>query len=119
MFSQRKLCVLTGSAGTGKTSVVKSFIASEQIKKEGVLLLAPTGKARVRLGSMAHGVKSMTIAQFLTRCGCFDWTNMEAFVPYDIDNHKYAIEKNIIIDECSMLTCDDFYVLFNALVCGE
>lgn len=115
MFSERKLCVLTGSAGTGKTSVVKSFIASEQIKKEGVLLLAPTGKARVRLGSMAHGVKSMTIAQFLTRCGCFDWTKMEAFVPDDIDDNKYANEKNIIIDECSMLTCDDFYVLLNAL----
>ena len=115
MFSQKKLCVLTGSAGTGKTSVVKSFIASEQIKKEGVLLLAPTGKARVRLGSMAKGVKSMTIAQFLTRCGCFDWKNMVAFVPDDIEERKYAYEKNIIIDECSMLTCDDFYVLLNAL----
>ena len=46
---------------------MKAFLDSSQIRNEGVLLLAPTGKARVRLGQMADGVTAFTIAQFLTK----------------------------------------------------
>ena len=115
MFSDKRLSVLTGPAGTGKTTVVKAFLSSKQIKNEGVLLLAPTGKARVRLGKMAEGIQAYTLAQFLSRQGFFNWHRMEAFVPEDENHPKYSGAKNIIVDECSMLTCDDFYVLLNAL----
>src|ERR1051325_4620671 len=50
LFEQR-VSVLTGGAGTGKTSVLKVFLR-ELRKIEGpsaTLLAAPTGKARVRL----------------------------------------------------------------------
>ena len=50
LFS-RRLSVLTGGAGTGKTSVLKVFL-QELVRADGrhaTLLLAPTGKARVRL----------------------------------------------------------------------
>lgn len=58
MMDKKLLSVLTGGAGTGKTTVVRSFLSSEKIKAEGVLLLAPTGKARVRLSNMAENVSS-------------------------------------------------------------
>lgn len=115
MFSKKRLSVLTGPAGTGKTTVVKAFLSSKQIENEGVLLLAPTGKARVRLGNMGKGLQAMTVAQFLTHQGFFNWTTMQAFVPDNAENKKYAGARNVIIDECSMLTTLDFYVLFNAL----
>jgi ATP-dependent exoDNAse (exonuclease V) alpha subunit len=51
MMDKKRLSVLTGGAGTGKTTVVRSFLCSDKIKAEGVLLLAPTGKARVRLSN--------------------------------------------------------------------
>jgi hypothetical protein len=115
MFSTKRLSVLAGPAGTGKTTVVKAFLSSSQIKSEGVLLLAPTGKARVRLGSMSNDGNAQTVAQFLTRQGCFDWSRMVAYLPDDTKLRKYSGAKNIIIDECSMLTCKDFYILLNAL----
>ena len=115
MFSQKRLSVLTGPAGTGKTTVVKAFLSSKQIVEEGVLLLAPTGKARVRLGKMSNDLHAMTIAQFLTRQGFFNWDTMQPIIPENAENKKYARARNVIIDECSMLTTLDFYVLFNAL----
>lgn len=113
MMTDRKLSVLTGGAGTGKTTVVETFLSCSQIKNEGVLLLAPTGKARVRLGKMGKGVEAQTIAQFLVRQGFFDWDRMLA-----IDNpngRQYANAANVIIDECSMLTTRDLYILLKAL----
>ena len=65
MFSDKRLSVLTGPAGTGKTTVVQAFLSSKQIKEEGVLLLAPTGKARVLLVKMAENIQAYTLAQFL------------------------------------------------------
>ena len=113
MFGEKRLCVLTGAAGTGKTSVVEAFLNSQQIQNEGVLLLAPTGKARVKLGKQSSYGEALTIAQFLTRQGFFDWDTM--MPEYNEDGRKYSKSKNVIIDECSMLTTRDFFVLLNAL----
>ena len=110
---ERKLSVLTGAAGTGKTSVVRAFLQSEAIQNEGVLLLAPTGKARVRLGSMGKGFNAQTIAQFLTHQKFFDWDDMKIVIPENF--MPYNKVGNVIIDECSMLTIYDFYALFKAL----
>ena len=40
----------SGLAGTGKTTLLKIFLDQETIVGRNILLLAPTGKARVRLG---------------------------------------------------------------------
>ena len=44
----RRLSVLVGRAGTGKTSVMGALMLCDALAKDGILLLAPTGKARVR-----------------------------------------------------------------------
>lgn len=115
MMAGKRLSVLTGGAGTGKTTVVRSFLSSQSILNEGVLLLAPTGKARVRLGSMAlkRGVQAQTIAQFLYRHKRYNGDRMMAMS--NPEAKKFDGARNIIIDECSMITTRDFYVLFEAL----
>lgn len=113
MFAERGLSVLTGGAGTGKTTIVETFLKEKAIANGGVLLLAPTGKARVRLAGMGNGIEALTIAQFLTRQKCFDWDTMTACV--NRKSKKYAGAATVIIDECSMITTKDFYVLLNAL----
>lgn len=67
LFRER-VSVLTGSAGTGKTSAIKVFLEQlEQAEgKQGVYLLAPTGKARVRL-STATKRNASTLHQFLLK----------------------------------------------------
>ena len=120
MMARRRLSVLAGGAGTGKTAVVRSFLSSETILNEGVLLLAPTGKARVRLGREASGdsrIEAKTIAQFLIRNQRYDPQLMEAVS--NPSARKYSEARNIIIDECSMLTTKDLFVLLEALDLGR
>ena len=114
-ITSRKLSILHGPAGTGKTTVMGALFGSEELLKEGILLLAPTGKARVKLGKMANS-DAYTIAQFLTKQNRFDWVRMK---PKFNAIEKYKGEQNVIIDECSMLTEDDLYALFQALDLGH
>jgi ATP-dependent exoDNAse (exonuclease V) alpha subunit len=111
----RKISVLLGPAGTGKTTVLGALFGCKSLTSEGILLLAPTGKARVKLGKMAGG-EAYTIAQFLNKQKRFDWNRMK---PRFSGAEKYKGEQNVIIDECSMLTEDDLYALMQALDLGH
>lgn len=109
-----RFSVLIGPAGTGKTSLLKIFCDLDDIKKKEILLLAPTGKARVRLEEQTRRVgKGFTIAQFLNK---FDRYNVETS-SYIIDDKldKTSEYSTVIIDECSMLTEDEIAALFNTL----
>lgn len=115
LFS-RRLSVLTGGAGTGKTSVLKVFL-KELVRVEGrhpMLLLAPTGKARVRL-STKTSQKAMTIHQFLLKQGWFmpDILALKS----ESDQSPYQAT-TVIIDECSMIPIDLFGTLLKALDTG-
>ncbi len=111
----RKISVLHGPAGTGKTTVLGALFGCQSLTSEGILLLAPTGKARVKLGKMAGG-EAYTIAQFLNKQKRFDWNRMK---PRFSGPEKYKGEQNVIVDECSMLTEDDLYALMQALDLGH
>lgn len=107
----RRLTILVGRAGTGKTSVMGALMLCDAIAKDGILLLAPTGKARVRLG-MATNAEAMTVAQFLHRLGRYDGARQR---PKFDGMEKYRKEKTVVIDECSMLTMDDLVAVLEAL----
>jgi hypothetical protein len=102
-----RFSVLIGPAGSGKTSLLEIFEQLPEVRKGGVLKLAPTGKARVRLG---HDAK--TLAQFLypERYDSFSGN-------YLIKENaaKFSGAKNIIVDEASMLTEEQLASLFDAL----
>ncbi len=110
-LTTHKLSALTGKAGTGKTSVLGALLRCEDLVQDGILLLAPTGKARVRLGKAADA-EAMTIAQFLYGLGRFDGIRQR---PLFSGKEKYRKEKTVVIDECSMLTMDDLLAVFEAL----
>ena len=112
----RRLSILTGSAGTGKTSVLKVFL-QELARAEGrhpTLLLAPTGKARVRL-STKTGRNAMTIHQFLLKQGWFV-AGIFALKP-ESDRSPFQAT-TVIVDECSMIPTDLFGTLLRALDSG-
>jgi hypothetical protein len=110
-ITTRKLSVLVGRAGTGKTSTLGALLLCESIAKDGILLLAPTGKARVLLGRFA-GAEAMTVAQFLYRLKRYDGERQH---PLFHGESKYGKEKTVVIDESSMLTLDDLYAVLEAL----
>jgi hypothetical protein len=115
---EARFSVLCGRAGTGKTSVLRVFLKGlEELEgKRPILLLAPTGKARVRLmdrtrrddGSMRD---AYTIHQFLMR---HKWLNPENFTLKLQGGDQYGAP-TVIIDEASMIPMDLLGVLFRAL----
>ena len=106
----RRLSVLVGRAGTGKTSVMEALMLADALTKDGILLLAPTGKARVRLGN-ATNAEAMTVAVPSPPYGRYDGSRQRPVRRQD----KYRKEKTVVIDECSMLTMDDLVAVLEAL----
>lgn len=106
-----KLAVLVGRAGTGKTTVLAGLLKSAKLAGGGILFLAPTGKARVRLSQKANA-NAMTVAQFLYQLKRYDGLRQRA--RFD-GEEKYKKEKTVVIDECSMLTMDDLLATLLAL----
>jgi len=101
-----KISVLIGDAGTGKTTTLSAFCKHNDIKGK-VKLLAPTGKARVRMwDATGKQYEAKTIAGYLIADKCYDWNTRRYKIP-----EKSKIEltgANVIIDESSMLTTEMF-----------
>lgn len=112
--AETRFSVLAGPAGAGKTTVLGILCSQPEIRDGGLLLLAPTGKARVRMQELAGdgGGKALTIAQFLNQHGRYDTTSGRYVMS---DRPKVSGYGTVIVDESSMLTEDMLGALFNAL----
>jgi len=108
------ISVLMGAAGTGKSTLLKALCSIDSVKTRGILLLAPTGKARVRLeqasGMQGHG---KTVAQFLNKLDRYDGRTGRYFVNSGAE--RSAVHGTVIIDECSMLTEEQLAALLDAV----
>ena len=113
IFASR-FSVLVGAAGTGKTKLLKMLCSLPEVESGGVLLLAPTGKARVQMEKGVGIPGGFTLAQFLMRYG----------KRYDPKAHRYMATgsaercinyRTVIVDECSMLTEEQLASLLDAL----
>ena len=112
ILNKQRLSLLTGGAGTGKTSVVRVLLDALE-RRDGhhnVLLLAPTGKARVRLGT-ATNRETRTIHQFLLRQ---EWIDPRTMNLLDEGRAPYQAH-TVIVDECSMIPTNLLGTLFRAL----
>ncbi len=114
VLAECRFSVLAGPAGAGKTTVLGVLCAQPEIQTDGLLLLAPTGKARVRMQQLAGGaaVSAHTIAQFLNQHGRYNGRTARYHVS---DGPKVGGFGTVIVDEASMLTEDMFGALLDAL----
>jgi hypothetical protein len=99
--------VLIGPAGTGKTTLLAVLSAHPVIARGGVLLLAPTGKARVRMEQAAKSkqlkLTGQTIAGYLLESGRYvpDTGQYRMLGP---NAPKGKVQGTVIVDEASMMT---------------
>ena len=112
-LAEARLSVLIGPAGTGKTTLLSVFCSNPEIAANGMLLLAPTGKARVRMEQSTKDLKlkGYTIAQFLSPHR-YDGTTGRYRLS---DKPSGAGAHTVIIDEASMLTEEMLAALIQAL----
>lgn len=109
----KPICVLSGAAGTGKTTVIKAIVENiERVHGQaaGFLLLAPTGKAAERIKTQT-GKNSMTIHSYLASNG---WLNLN-FTLKRTGGSKGQDVNTIIIDECSMIDLNLFATLLKSI----
>ena len=109
-----RLSVLIGPAGTGKTTLLSMLCALPGLAEKGLLLLAPTGKARVRLEEQTgmHG-SGQTLAQFLIQQQRYDGET-GAYFP-NARAPRCGDYRTVIVDECSMLTEEQLAALIDSL----
>lgn len=112
-LAESRLSVLIGPAGTGKTTLLSVLCSHPKIEAGGILLLAPTGKARVRMEQSTKNLqlKGYTIAQFLSPHRYDGSTGRYRLS----DKPSEAGAHTVIIDEASMLTEEMFAALIQAL----
>jgi hypothetical protein len=112
-----RFSVLIGPAGTGKTTLLSVLCQRPEVNGEGILLLAPTGKARVRMEAVAKqtgttNYQAFTLAQFLSPSGRYDG-NTYRYKMTGEPGEKVA--RTVIVDECSMLTEEMMAALLEAI----
>jgi hypothetical protein len=121
-LAESRFSVLIGPAGTGKTTVLSVLCQHHDIKGRGILLLAPTGKARVQLWQIT-GEPARTIAQFLMEQDRYD---DETGIYRLSSREPVEVGKTVIVDEASMLTEEQLGALLQTLkgvdrliLCGD
>ncbi|EHK53641.1 ATP-dependent DNA helicase [Allomesorhizobium alhagi] len=112
------LAVVTGPAGTGKTTVIEALVrAVRRSEGEGanILVLAPTGKAADRAREVFEkaslsGVNTVTVHSFLASNG---WLNGN--LTFKRNGGKRASVGTLVLDEASMLDLALAAALFRAV----
>lgn len=102
-IAESRFSVLIGPAGTGKTTLLTILAGQKEVEDNGVLLLAPTGKARVRMEEVAKdiNVTAKTLAQFLSGFGRYNGDIQQYVFSSQFCEGQY---ETVILDEASMLT---------------
>lgn len=104
----RRLMVLTGNPGTGKTTTLNAIISILEKKGDKVLLAAPTGRAAKRMSELT-GHTAKTIHRLLE----VSYISENNLTFSHNENNPLECD-DIIIDEMSMVDC----LLFEKLLCA-
>jgi exodeoxyribonuclease V alpha subunit len=100
-----RLSVITGGPGTGKTASIRSIAAAAEKQRARVLLVAPTGRAAVRM-SEASGLRARTVHSAL------GWVPGEGPLH---DEQDPLTGDLLIVDETSMANLELLVTLLRAV----
>jgi hypothetical protein len=116
VLAGQRVAILTGPAGSGKTTLLQLLLDRQDVVGRDLLLLAPTGKARVRLGQQTkRAAQAQTLAQFLRQQERWDpETGAYSFE----ETGGTAAVSTCVVDEASMLTEDQLAALLSAIPKG-
>jgi hypothetical protein len=91
-----RICIITGGAGTGKTTVIREIVKNLQIREIPYITCAFTGKAVSRLQEVLQSKLAATMDRLISRSG------------------EVSEFRHVIADEGSMITTELLYRFVNA-----
>ena len=109
---RKSFYILSGDPGSGKTFALGRIIEEMRKNNEQVTLLAPTGKATLRLKQQTFFQGAQTIDMFFYSNGYADYIEDFENILLKPDLKKQRID-NLIIDESSMVDLKDLAILFS------
>ncbi|HPO28235.1 MAG TPA: AAA family ATPase, partial [Petrotogaceae bacterium] len=116
-MQKKKLFFISGRAGTGKTTLVLSYLKGLTgkgiITQNDVMLLAPTGKAADRLKTVT-GFQARTIASVLYENGWYV-SLKNGFLMKRRNGGKKVRKRIIIVDESSMIDMASFRAVLSTV----
>lgn len=101
LILKKPLFVLTGNPGSGKTTELKKIVEVLKEKGEEYTILAPTGKATLRINRELKKNKAKTVDMFILENDYYDY--LENFENYLDGKEGDKFVENLIIDESSMV----------------
>lgn len=103
--------VVTGSAGTGKTFTLKELVAALEVAGKRYLLLAPTGKAALRMRSATQRPASTIHRLLYSRNADAVFHNIDAVIVDEasmVDSELMgALSKKLIANNCRIVLIGD------------
>ena len=115
----RSLFLLTGKPGSGKTYETSHVIKHLKSLNQGLEILAPTGKAALRISENIKNntgleIKANTIDRYVFENG-FWWAYEDWDRLHDLPENEKITVTNLIIDESSMIDLQKLYILFSII----
>jgi len=113
------LFLLTGKPGSGKTFETSHVIRHLKALNQGLVVLAPTGKAALRMSENIKlnpglDIKAITIDRYIYEHGFWwaydDWDRL-----HDLPENEKITVPNLIIDESSMIDLQKLFILFSII----
>lgn len=116
-MTQRLYCA-TGRPGSGKSQALAELLKRLDADNERTIVLAPTGKAALRLNEAApEGAawQAETIDRWIWRSGLRDYLNRGADLKSMKRSKRFEPFDNLVIDEMSMVNLYHLALLFRAI----
>lgn len=106
--------ILTGAAGTGKTTIMKELIYRARQNGLSTLIAAPTGRAASRIEELS-GLQASTIHRMLE----YEYDENQHYLYFNRDGSNPLDADVVFIDEASMVDAQLFYNLLKAIRRGS
>ncbi len=116
----QRLFLVTGRPGSGKTRALREVVAKLQERGERVTVLAPTGKATLRVREETPNADDVvTIDRWLNRARLRGYIEDLTLLPAMGRSDRYEDVENLIVDESSMVDLAKLAVVCRAIEVHE
>lgn len=112
---KKSFYVLSGKPGAGKTKILEKIIQELEARNQKVTVLAPTGKASLRLKTECNAKDAQTIDRFIYSDKNGYREILENFSAVLKKDRAQPFIENLIIDESSMVDLQKLATLFSML----
>lgn len=116
---ERSIFCITGRPGSGKTQALRAVLDRLEAAGEETVVLAPTGKAALRLnegeGEGERRWRAETIDRWIFRSGLAPYASGAVSLKQMARSDRFQPVQNLIIDEMSMVGLYHLALIFRAL----